>query len=119
MKRISVSLAAFILMLLFSFTLAGQACAVGSVPIAENIEITAGRNAPTAGRLSARDADNDLKRFELTTKPVKGELILAEDGRFLYTPRPNRKGRDYFGFRVIDEAGNVSQEATGLIRIEK
>ena len=62
MKRVSISLAASVLMLLFSFTL--------------------------------------------------------EDGGFLYTPRPNRKGRDYFGYRVIDEAGNVSQEATGLIRIE-
>ena len=118
MKRVSISLAAFVLMLLFSFTLAAEASAEGSVPIAENIEFSTKRNAPTAGRLTARDADNDVKRFELTTKPRKGELLLKEDGSFLYTPRPNRKGRDYFGFRVIDDAGNVSQEATGLIRIE-
>ena len=116
MKRASISLAVFVL--LFSFPLAAEARADGSVPIAENIEFSANRNAPTAGQLQARDADNDVSRFVLTTKPRKGELILAEDGGFLYTPRPNRKGRDYFGFRVIDDAGNVSQEATGLIRIE-
>ena len=118
MKRVSISLAAFMLVLLFGFTLAAEARADGSVPIAENMEISTKRNAPTAGRLQARDADNDAGRFVLTTKPRKGELILEEDGSFLYTPRPNRKGRDYFGYRVIDDAGNVSQEATALIRIE-
>ena len=118
MKRVFISLAASMLMLLFSFPLAAEARADGSVPIAENIEISAKRSAPAAGRLIARDADHDVSRFVLTTKPRKGELKLAEDGSFLYTPRLNRKGRDYFGFRAIDKAGNVSQEATGLIRIE-
>ena len=119
MKKVSVSIAAFILMLLFCFPFAGQACAEGSVPIAENMEITARRNAPTAGRLQAQDADNDLKTFVITTNPVKGVIRLEEDGRFVYMPRPNRKGRDYFGYRAIDEAGKVSEEATVLIRIEK
>jgi len=119
MKNLSLSIGAFILLLLFCFPFAGQACAEVSVPIAENMEITAKRNAPTTGRLRAQDADNDLKGFEITTKPVKGEIRLEEDGRFVYTPRPNGKGRDYFGYRAIDEAGKVSEEATVLIRIEK
>ena len=118
MKRLSISLAALFLMLLFSFTLAGQACAEGSAPIAENLELTTRRNTPVEGVLSARDAQDDLKRFEITTKPVKGDILLRDDGCFVYTPRQNKKGRDYFGYRAIDEAGNVSQEATVLIRIQ-
>lgn len=119
MKNLSLSIGAFILLLLFCFPFAGQASAEGSVPIAENMEITAKRNAPTTGRLHAQDADNDLKGYEVTTKPVKGNLTVAADGCFAYVPRPNKKGRDYFGYRAIDEAGNVSEEATVLIRIEK
>ena len=105
MKRVSISLAAFMLMLLFSFTLAAEASAEGSVPIAENIEFSTKRNAPTAGRLRARDADNDVKRFELTTKPRKGELLLKEDGSVEQIRRAETE-MDYFatfdGTRFFD-----------------
>ena len=119
MKRISLSLAAFFLMLLASFALAAGASAGGSAPVAENLELVTKRNAPVEGRLSARDAEDDLNAFAITTGPARGSIQLEADGRFLYTPRQNRKGRDYFGYRAIDAAGNVSEEATVLIRIEK
>ena len=46
-------------------------------------------------------------------------ISLNEDGSFVYTPRENKKGRDYFGYKAIDPEGNVSQEATVIIRIQK
>ena len=119
MKRISLSLAAFFLMLLLGFTLAAGVSAEGSAPVAENLELVTRRNTPVEGLLSAKDAEDDVRSFEITTKPVKGDIQLEGDGRFLYTPRQNKKGRDYFGYRAIDAAGNVSEEATVLIRIEK
>ena len=119
MKRISLPLAAFLLTLLSSFILAAGACAGSSAPVAGNLELVTKRNTPVEGQLSARDAENDLNAFAITTGPVGGDIRLKADGRFLYTPRQNRKGRDYFGYRAIDAAGNVSEEATVLIRIEK
>ena len=119
MKRLFVSLSAAALMLLFTFALAGEAVAAGSAPVAQYLELTTRRNVAVEGRLSARDADGDIVSFEITTKPVKGELRLEEDGRILYTPRAGKKGRDYFGYRAIDAEGNVSQAATAIIRIEK
>ena len=55
--------------------------------------------------------------FYVTTEPIKGSLSLDENGEFSYTPDKNRKGRDYFGYRLRDGLGNVSQEATVIIRI--
>ena len=119
MKRLSLSFAAFFLMLLLSAVLAAGAGAAGSAPVAENLELVTRRNTPVEGLLSAKDAEHDLCTFEITTKPVKGDIRLKEDGRFLYTPQPNKKGQDYFGYRAIDREGGVSEEATVLIRIEK
>ena len=118
-KRISISFAALFLMLMLSLSLAGQATAEGSTPTAENLELKTQRNLPIEGLLSARDAEEDVVSFEITTKPVKGDIQLKEEGHFVYIPRQNKKGRDYFGYRAIDAEGNVSQEATVLIRIEK
>lgn len=118
MKRVLISLSAAALMLLFTFALAGEAAA-GSAPTAQNLELTTRRNAPAEGRLSAHDADGDVVSFQITTRPVKGTIELQENGRFVYMPRANKKGRDYFGYRAVDAEGNISQEATAIIRIEK
>ena len=44
---------------------------------------------------------------------------LEPDGNFTYTPGTDKKGRDYFGYKVADSEGNLSQEATVIIKIEK
>ena len=119
MKRLAISATALLLMLLFSFALASPALAEGQVPVAQNLELTTYRNVSVGGTLSAYDPDDDIVSFEITTKPVKGDIVLQEDGSFVYTPRKGKKGRDYFGYRATDAAGNVSQEATAQIRIEK
>lgn len=118
MKRITVSLAAAFMMLLFSFALAGKAQAEGSAPIADNLELVTKRDVPAEGILSARDAEDEELSYQITTKPIKGTIQLESGGRFVYTPRKGKKGRDYFGYRAADAEGNVSQEATVLIRIE-
>ena len=118
MKRITIPLAAVFVLLLFSFTLAGKAQAEGSVPIADNLELVTRREVPVEGLLSARDAENGKLSYQITTNPIKGTVQLEDDGRFFYTPRKGKKGRDYFGYRATDAEGNVSQEATVLIRIE-
>lgn len=119
MKRFLISASALLLMLLLGVGLAGPAYAEGTTPIAENLELTTYRNTAAGGCLAARDPDGDVVSYTITTQPVKGSVTVAEDGSFVYTPREGKKGRDYFGYRVTDAAGNVSQEATVLIRIER
>lgn len=97
----------------------GAALAANGSPVAENLNLTTYRNVSVGGRLAAVDPEGDSVRYEISTEPSKGTVELAEDGRFVYTPDANRKGRDYFGYRAIDETGARSQEATVIINIEK
>ncbi len=91
----------------------------GSVPVAENMELETYRGVSVGGQLSAHDADGGTLTFELTTEPMKGSVELSPNGCFVYTPKENKRGKDYFGFRAVDEDGNPSQEGTVLIRLIK
>lgn len=119
MKRMFLSFTAFTLAVLLFAGLAAPVFAEGSAPVAENLELTTYRNVSVGGCLSAYDPEGDAVSFEITTEPVKGAIELKQDGSFVYTPCEGKKGRDYFGYKAVDEEGNYSQEATVIIRIEK
>lgn len=107
--------------LLLSLLLLGTpiAFAAGSAPVAENLELRTYRNVSVGGRLSAFDAEDDVVSYSITTDPIKGSIELEENGCFVYTPKENKRGRDYFGYKAVDSEGNLSQEATVIIHIEK
>ena len=119
MKRTAIFVIVMNMLMLFGFALAPCARALGSIPECDNLELCTRRNIPVEGKLSARDPDGDIVCFEITTCPVKGSIELKGDGVIVYTPHRDKKGRDYFGYRARDAAGNLSQEATAIIRIEK
>ena len=104
------------LLLLFGAGLSDKAHA--GAPVAENLELETRRGVPLHGALTARDPEGDAVGYLISTWPRKGTLQLGEDGRFVYLPRERKSGRDYFGYRAVDAEGNVSQEATAIIRIE-
>ncbi|MBR4057091.1 MAG: hypothetical protein IKK00_03020 [Oscillospiraceae bacterium] len=91
----------------------------GSAPEALNLEIETPRGSAYAGKLEAEDPDGDLCGFEITTPPIKGTVEVQPDGSFVYTPLVGRRGRDYFGYKAVDAQGNLSQEATVIIRLTK
>ena len=111
--------AAALLLALSLILPAGAALAVSGAPVAENLNLTTYRNVCVGGQLAAVDPEGDAVTFEITTQPTKGSVELNGDGRFVYTPDANRKGRDYFGYRAVDDTGARSQEATVIIKIEK
>ena len=115
-KKKSISALLVLTMLLCA---APTAFAEGSAPIAENLELRTYRNVSVGGRLTAFDAEDDVVQYTITTEPVKGSVELDESGCFVYTPKENKRGRDYFGYKAVDSEGKLSQEATVIIRIEK
>ena len=124
MKKIFVSILSFALALSMCAALcpgafAADADAASAAPVAENLELKTYQNVSVGGSLSAYDPDGGALEYTITTEPVKGTIELAEDGSFVYTPRENKKGRDYFGYKAADADGNLSQEATVIIKIEK
>ena len=109
------------LMLCFAFftaVLCG-ASAGDTAPIAENLSFETYRGVSFGGELTAHAPDGGELRFEITTKPTKGDIDLKDDGSFVYTPAESKKGRDYFGYRAVDSQGRRSQEATVIIRLVK
>lgn len=88
-----------------------------AAPVAENQELQTYRGVSVGGRLQAYDAEGGALTFEITTEPMKGTVELTADGYFVYTPKENKRGRDYFGFRATDPEGNVSQEGTVIIKL--
>lgn len=88
-------------------------------PVPENLQIETYRNTSVGGTLTAADPEGEAVTFTITTEPMKGTVELCDDGTFVYTPNENKKGKDYFGYKAADTEGNVSQEATVIIRIRK
>ena len=91
----------------------------GAPPEAESFELVTRRNRAVGGCLSAKDADGEIVSFEISTGARKGKIWLGEGGRFVYTPREDCRGSDYFGYRARDDDGNISQEATVIVQIKK
>lgn len=113
--RPTVFMLAFVLCLSLAIGAQAENCA----PVAENLELTTYRGVSVGGKLSAVDPDGDALTFKIVTPPNKGDIELADDGCFVYTPAEGRRGKDYFGYKAIDSEGNTSQEATVIIRIVK
>lgn len=90
-------------------------------PVAENLTFTTYKNVAYTGRFSAVDPEGDLLTFQLVDKPARGAITLPEDGssEFVYTPYENKTGKDTFTYVAIDSVGNVSEEATVSLKIEK
>ncbi len=88
-------------------------------PTAERMEVETYRNTSMEGQLKATDPDGDELTYTLTTEPMKGTVTVESDGSFVYTPKENKGGKDYFGYKAADPDGNESPEATVTIRIRK
>ena len=88
-------------------------------PAAADSRLETYKNLPNEGLLPVSDPEGDALSFTLTRAPRRGEVILREDGSFLYTPKKNKVGTDSFTFTATDTAGNVSPEATVTIDILK
>ncbi|MBQ4652323.1 MAG: hypothetical protein IJB78_06375 [Oscillospiraceae bacterium] len=119
MKRIVVAFIALIMAFGLFAGLNEPAQALSQAPVAENMEFSTYRNVSFGGQLNAYSPEGQVLSYIITTEPIKGSIELNEDGSFVYTPRANKKGRDYFGYKAVDTQGRSSQEGTVIIRIEK
>ena len=88
-------------------------------PIAENSAMETYRNLPNEAMLKVTDPEGKPMTYTVTRTPKRGDVIIREDGSFLYTPRKNKVGTDSFTYTATDPAGNVSREATVTITVLK
>lgn len=88
-------------------------------PVAEDSAMETYKNLPNTGKLKASDPEEKALTFTVTRQPKRGEVTVAADGSFTYTPKKNKVGVDSFTYTATDPAGNVSREATVTIQIVK
>lgn len=88
-------------------------------PVAEDLSVETYKNLPNEGMLKVSDPEGQALTYTVTRQPRRGEVILREDGSFLYTPKKNKVGVDSFTYTAADPVGNVSREATVTIQILK
>lgn len=95
----------------------GGACDTATV----TVTVTAVNDAPTAppatsfttpedtaksGTLpGSLDPDGDALEFGGTDEPAHGDVTIAADGSYTYTPDPDYAGADSFGYEVCDPSG--------------
>lgn len=88
-------------------------------PVAQDSSIETYKNLPNEGMLKVSDPEGEMLTFTLARSPKRGDVVIKEDGSFLYTPKKNKVGVDSFTYTATDPAGNVSREATVTIQILK
>ena len=88
-------------------------------PVAEDMALETYKNLPNKGQLKVTDPEGQALTFTVVRQPRRGQLTLAEDGSFTYTPKKNKVGVDSFTYTAADPAGNVSREATVTVQILK
>lgn len=89
------------------------------VPVAEDSAMETYKNLANSGSLKAYDPEGDALTYTVTRQPKRGELAVNADGSYTYTPKKNKVGTDSFAYTATDSAGNVSREATVIIRVLK
>lgn len=75
------------------------------------------RNAAQGVLANDTDADGDALTAALVEGPAKGELVLIDDGSFVYKAKRNARGTDRFTYEVSDGRGGVAT-ATVEIRLQ-
>ena len=90
-------------------------------PVARNMDLATYKNVSVTGYFDAVDSEGDTLTFRMMSNPARGAVTVAEDGsgQFVYRPYENKTGKDSFTYVAVDEAGNLSGEATITVRIEK
>ncbi|MFM9276809.1 Ig-like domain-containing protein [Paenibacillus jiagnxiensis] len=86
-----------------------------NAPVSGNLSLTTKMNTPVNGAVQANDADLDLLTYSVVQAPAKGEVKMASDGTFTYTPKRNAYGSDTFTFKAND--GKVDSN-TATVNIE-
>lgn len=88
-------------------------------PVAEDSAGETYKNVPNTGTLKVQDPEGQALTFTITRQPRRGNVEIAADGTFTYTPKKNKVGIDSFTYTASDPGGNVSREATVTMTILK
>ncbi len=99
-----------------SVTVAGR---TDAAPVAEDSAMETYRNLPNEAMLKVKDPEGQPLKYTLIRAPKRGDVVIREDGSFIYTPKNNKVGVDSFTYTAADPKGNVSREAKVTVTVIK
>ena len=88
-------------------------------PIAQDSALETYKNLAVDGTLQVSDPEGQALTYTLVRAPKRGQVELAANGTFVYTPKKNKVGVDSFTYCAADSTGNVSRVATVTVQILK
>ena len=89
-------------------------------PKADDMSLATYKNVSLFGAFAAADPEGDALTFKITGDPKKGVVTIEDStNKFEYCPQKNKTGDDSFKYVAIDKYGNMSEQATVSIKIEK
>lgn len=91
----------------FTYTVGGTivTVTVTVVPLAVDDAVTAAINTDATGDVSENDHASNAQ-FTILTAPSQGDVVLATDGTFTYTPDTDYTGSDTFTYMVTGDGGS-------------
>jgi hypothetical protein len=85
-------------------------------PSAQPCAVSAKENIAVYGSLSAKDPDGDAITYHIASAPEYGDLLLSENGSYVYTAKQIGVSADSFSYYVRDQYGNCSEVAVVSIQ---
>ncbi|MDD4954140.1 MAG: PKD domain-containing protein, partial [Candidatus Omnitrophica bacterium] len=87
-------------------------------PTAADTSVSVYTNTPRSITLQGSDPEGGLLTYEIRKAPNHGKVTIIGNNSATYVPTSGYKGKDNFTFRVIDNSGDVSGNATVDITVE-
>lgn len=87
-------------------------------PVSIDSTFTTIKDLAITGNIPVNDPENDIITIRLIGYPQKG-TVTFEGTKFVYTPYEGKTGTDAFIYYAQDSFGNLSQEHTVTVEIEK
>jgi len=87
-------------------------------PVSYDTNYKTFKNISICKEFNTIDRDNDELTYKIVKSANKGTVSIEGD-TFTYSPFTNKGGKDSFTFTACDKYGNVSNEATVTINIDK
>ncbi len=92
-------------------------------PVVGNDALSADPTGTTNLNILANDFDPDgslnLATLEIVVRPSNGSATVLANGQVAYTPNPGFRGVDQFTYRISDNTGNISSEASVSVAINR
>ncbi|KNH15423.1 hypothetical protein ACS78_26955, partial [Priestia megaterium] len=78
---------------------------VNDPPVGGDRAVTTTINIPVTSSIPASDPDNVTLTYTLQLNPNNGNVVISQDGTFIYTPNNNFIGNDQFTILITDPEG--------------